>query len=121
MLSIEANPLIYNTNFINYTAEAINLAKDINHPGFKINLDLGTMIYYNENLSLLDRNMDLVNHVHISEPRLAKIEDRALHKDLFHLLKASDYKHYISIEMGKNNNTLTDVVNVMIYVAKYCI
>ena len=119
VLSIEANPVIYNTNFINNTSEALKLVKDINQPGFKINLDVGTMIYNNEQLSILEKNINLINHVHISEPGLVKIIERAFHKDLFKLLKANGYNHFISIEMN-NKHTLDDIIEVMAYVSKCC-
>ena len=113
--SIEPNPVIYNTNFINTTNEAINFVKNINCSGIKINVDLGTIIYNNEDISILENNVNLINHVHISEPNLEYIEKRKLHKDIVDLLKRNDYNKYISIEM-KNKNNIDKVKEIANYV-----
>ena len=39
VIGMEANPVIYNTNFINDTQSAIKLIKDVNSKGFLLNLD----------------------------------------------------------------------------------
>lgn len=100
-IGMEANPPIYNTNYINDTASAIELVKTVNSDGFKLNLDLGTMIYYQEDIAMLEGAVPLISHVHISEPGLAPIEERKLHRELSALLKRENYNGYVSIEMGK--------------------
>ncbi|MCF0130865.1 MAG: sugar phosphate isomerase/epimerase [Pseudobutyrivibrio sp.] len=103
-IGMEANPPIYNTNYINDTVSAIELIKKVNSPGFKLNLDLGTMIQNNESVDMLEGQVNLINHVHISEPYLAPIEHRKLHEQLITLLKREDYQGFISIEMGKQED-----------------
>lgn len=115
IFAIEPNPTIYNTNFINTTEEAIKLVKDINNEGIKINLDLGTIIQNNEDISILKDNINLINHIHISEPNLEYIKERNIHVDLIKLLKDLDYDKYISIEM-KNQNNVDKVKKIMNYV-----
>lgn len=105
VIGMEANPPIYNTNYINTTAEALDLIKQVNSPGFRLNLDVGTMIANNESADELRGQVSLINHVHISEPGLALIQQRKLHKDLVSLLKAEGYQGFISIEMGKQEDT----------------
>ena len=111
---MEANPTIYNTNFINNTNSAIKLIKDVNSKGFLLNLDLGTMIYNNESVKELEGNVNLINHVHISEPYLALIEPRQIHQDLMSMLKSENYDKFISIEM-KQQDDLQDIKNTMEY------
>ena len=115
VFSIEANPAIYNTNFINRTQEAFDLAKAINSPGFMVNVDIGTMIENNEDIAILEANMDLVNHIHISEPYLAVPEKRNIHQALAALLKANGYRRFVSIEM-KNPGNIETVKQTMTYV-----
>ena len=98
-IALEANPVIYQTNFINTTKEAFEYVKSFNHKGLKVNVDLGTMIYNNEDLSCLMGNIPFINHIHISEPNLLKIERRELHRELRQFLSESHYSHYVSIEM----------------------
>ena len=100
-ISIEPNPPIYNTNFINTTEEAFLFCKSINNPGVKVNIDLGTMIYYNEDVSLLKGNIHLVNHVHISEPHLVPIVKRSFHKEILSEFIDAGYSNSFSIEMRK--------------------
>ena len=48
VIALEANPPIYGTNFINGTASALSLIREVAHPAFTLNLDLGTMIHRKE-------------------------------------------------------------------------
>lgn len=99
-IGMEANPTIYNTNFLNTTMEAIDFIKRVDSKGFKLNLDLGTMIYNDEKLDILEGSESLINHVHISEPGLVEIEHRKIHQDVFTKLRDINYNGYVSIEMS---------------------
>lgn len=101
VIGMEANPPIYNTNFINTTASALELISSVDSKGFRLNLDVGTMIYNNESVEILADKIHLINHVHISEPYLKPVQKRNLHTDLISMLSNADYNGYISIEMGK--------------------
>lgn len=114
-IGMEANPDIYGTNFINTTPEAIELIKRVGSDGFKLNLDVGTMIYNKEDISILKGNASLINHVHISEPFLKKIEKRDLHKELFDYLRKENYDGYVSIEMGLLDQSC-DIEHVLQYI-----
>ena len=107
-VALEANPVIYNTNFINTTSEAFSFAQKVDSNGLKVNVDLGTIIYNNEPLELLSKNPGLINHIHISEPNLAPIEKRSLHQELYRLLKEIDYQKFVSVEM--KNPEKTDII-----------
>ena len=104
VIGMEANPVIYHTNFINDTVSALELIREVHSSGFLLNLDVGTMIENHENIQILERNVDKINHVHISEPNLKLIESRELHRDLCRLLKERSYRNYVSIEMGRTDN-----------------
>lgn len=115
VIGMEANPPIYNTNYINDTASAFRLIEKVKSDGFKLNLDLGTMIENRESVELLTGKVGIINHVHISEPGLKPIQERMLHKDLKQLLLDENYNGYVSIEMGKSNN-LTEIEKAIRYV-----
>lgn len=114
VIALEPNPVIYNTNFINTTEEAISMVKRVNSKGFKVNLDMGTVIYNEESLEEINNNIDLVHHIHISEPYLALIQKRKLHNQLAEVLSGR-YHNYISIEMGKRES-LQDIYESVKYV-----
>lgn len=97
-VSIEANPVIYQTNFINTTTEAVELARNVSSKGFMVNLDLGTIIYNEETLKVLKESMPFINHIHISEPGLAPVIFRDVHYELRKILD-SKYENYVSLEM----------------------
>ena len=104
VIGMEANPPIYNTNYINDTISAMQLIDEVKSDGFKLNLDVGTMIQNEENINELQGRVKLINHIHISEPGLKAIEERQLHKDLMHLLLKENYQGFVSIEMGKQDD-----------------
>lgn len=113
VVALEANPVIYNTNFMNTTAEAFDMCKKISNRGIMVNVDLGTIIYNNEPFETVEQNLSLVNHIHISEPRLAPIEKRQMHSRI----KELEYNKFVSIEMGNKNN-LPLVKDTIKYVAE---
>ena len=98
-LAMEANPPIYGTNFLNTTRECFDYVKKLGERGLSVNFDLGTVIYNQENLADFADDFGLVSHVHISEPYLAPIEERPIHKELAALLRQVDYKGFVSVEM----------------------
>ena len=115
VIGMEANPPIYNTNYINDTKSALELIKEVDSEGFLLNLDVGTMVENDESVSLLEDNVKYINHVHISEPNLARINKRDLHKELAKLLCDSGYKGFVSIEVGRQDD-IKELAYMMDYV-----
>ena len=113
ILSMEANPPLYNTNFCNTTLEAADLVRKVGSRGFGLNLDVGTMIANEETVEDLKGIGDMINHVHISEPGLKTIQKRKLHNDLLRILNAAGYDKYISLEIGTQDDTtvVTDTIS----------
>lgn len=101
VIAMEANPVIYGTNFINTTKEACKLACEVGSDGFKINLDFGTIIYNEENIKDVRNYIEYINHVHISEPGLEVIKERKEHLELRDILFSNGYEKYVSLEMKK--------------------
>lgn len=116
-IGMEANPPIYNTNYINNTYDALSLIKKVNSKGFLLNLDVGTMIYNNESVNILASNVKYINHIHISEPGLAVIQERSLHNNLNQILREEGYQGFVSIEMGKQEN-LNILEKALMYVRR---
>ena len=108
VIGMEANPAIYNVNYVNTTEDALILIEKVNSDGFKLNLDVGTMIANDESVELLRGKVHLINHVHISEPFLKPVKARDLHAELAELLQAEGYKNFVSIEMAT-----VDDVNIL--------
>lgn len=104
VIGMEANPPIYHTNYINDTQAALRLIREVDSVGFKLNLDVGTMIANGEKTGILSGQTDLINHVHISEPGLKRIEKNQLHRELCALLTEEGYGGFVSVEMGKGHS-----------------
>lgn len=104
VFSLEPVSASYGTNFATSTAQALQIVKDINNPGFQINLDLGTMISNCESADILLGNVQYINHVHISEPGLKEIRLRNLHAAVLVDLESEKYNKYVSVEMGIVND-----------------
>ena len=107
VIGMEANPPIYNTNYINDTPSALELIRQVDSKGFRLNLDVGTMIENGEVVSDLKGHVNLINHVHISEPGLKPIDavrHEDLHRELAALLKEELYSGFVSIEMGRTED-----------------
>ena len=100
VIGMEANPVIYNTNYINDTASAIELIRKVGSEGFKLNLDIGTMICNEELVEVIEDSIDIINHVHISEPELKPLRQRMIHNEIIEVLRQGNYKGFVSIEMG---------------------
>lgn len=115
VIALEANPPIYNTNYINDTMSALNLIEQVDSKGFLLNLDVGTMIQNEETVGELCGKVGLVNHVHISEPELKPIKKRRVHEQLKEILVSGNYHGFVSIEMGKNDD-LQVIENTLKYV-----
>lgn len=114
VLSLEANPPMYGTNFINTTREAFSFARKV--PGLKVNLDFGTIINQCESLKAVASNSNLIGHVHISEPGLVPVIRRQEHSELADMLREQDYDGYVSVEM-KQTDTET-IRSVLSYVSE---
>lgn len=114
-IAIEANPVIYNTHFLNTTEQAVEMAYRCGSEGLKVNVDLGTIIYNEEDINYLKQITEYINHLHISEPGLNFIEKRDLHNELFKILREIGYDNYVSIEMG-NKGELDTIKNIINYI-----
>ena len=110
VLTIEAVPVIYGGNFLTTTEQACAFVRDVGRPGCRINADTGTMVANDEPFSVLEQNVDLIHHIHLSEPYLAPIEKRDWHKQLREL----PFKGYLSLEMRKTENP-EDLRNALHY------
>lgn len=115
VVAMEANPPIYNTNFINTTESAIEFIERVESKGFLLNLDLGTMIENNETVDILRDKRPLINHVHISEPGLKPIQHRRIHRQLAAYLRDVEYDRFVSIEVGRQDD-IAELADTIKYV-----
>lgn len=116
-IGLEAISKSYNTNYITDTKSAIDLITTIDSRGLMLNLDTGTMLYNNESIKILDNHIDLISHIHISEPGLQPLQKREFYNELHSYLKTNGYNKYVSLEMVKPNN-ISELHQSMEYMAE---
>ena len=91
----------YNTNFLNTVEQTIGFVREVDESAIRINLDVGTLITSGESLALVRPCLEIVNHIHLSEPGLTPIRRRQLHEELAEMLVNEDYDRWLSVEMKK--------------------
>lgn len=116
VIALEPNPAIYGTNFANTTWQAAQTVRRIGCPALGLNLDIGALVENREELRAVEENMDLIRHVHLSEPWLAPIRRRPEHRELAALLRRCGYGGFVSLEM-KRTDRFTDTLESLRYLA----
>lgn len=100
MICIEANPVEYGCDFVTTTGEAVALCRAANHPGIRVNVDVGGITMSHEGVSpSIESARDVIGHFHASEPNLEEIGAASAHGDAGRALRSIDYSNWISIEM----------------------
>jgi sugar phosphate isomerase/epimerase len=92
--------------FIETSSDAVNLIQKINHPRFRLNLDIGHVFCSEENCySAIEKALPYTKHIHIED-----IKNGIHHHEipgegdinfekLIGILKKSNYDHYVSVEL----------------------
>ena len=117
---LEPNPVQYGCDFITTHQEAIELVKMINHPAFRINLDISTMTINGEDyLKTITAALPWSGHIHISEPNLVSVgEGITDHLKIASILNSLNYEGWVSIEMKEQpGDTFAAVEKAIKYVA----
>ena len=116
---IEANPPEYGCDFVTTTAEAVALCAMVDHPGIRINADLGGMTLSGEDPSAAIRSAKaFVAHVHASEPHLAEFGGSADHEGASSALSAIRYQGWVSVEMRAGAQSNVSAVERAVRVAR---
>ena len=105
VIGMESNPEAYGTNFINTIEQCETFVRHVNHPGIRINYDIGAMHMngaFQDVPAVSRRIADMVSHVHISEPNLdpapARVDDAQV---TLSSMMDTGYDRWFSIEMKR--------------------
>lgn len=99
---LEANPPVYGADFVTMAAEAVELVRAVDHPGFRLHLDTGCMTLAADPIrDTFDDGFDLLHHFHASEPQLAPPRSSAAvdHPAFAAELVRHGYAGWVSVEM----------------------
>lgn len=110
VISVEPNPTAYGTNFLTSLDEVEPFVAQVAHPAVALTLDLGAMHINGEFDTVVERLSTLapiLNHVHVSEPRLAPAPDDATPlAPVLAELQSLRYSRAVSIEMKRHERGL---------------
>ena len=118
--ALEAVSPMYHTNYLNTTESVFEKVEALRENGYEhisVNLDLGTMISEGSLPDLIRGRVALISHVHVSEPGLAPIQEREMHRQIVEILKEEGYKGYLSVEMAKGAD-MEALERIMRYMGK---
>lgn len=115
---IEPNPTIYNTDFMNTTAQTVSFVKKLNHSHIKINIDTSTIAANKTNYGeTLKDGLAYASHFHISEPFLKPIPaGKTNHKKVADVIKKLNYNGWLSVEMPLPKTNLSQITRTLKYV-----
>ena len=119
-LCLEANPTQYGCNFITNAAQAAELVRAVNSPGFRLHLDTACMFLAGDDIAkTIADNHDILMHFHVSEPNLGSFaQPQSPHAVAALALKKIGYLGYVSIEMLNKANTLQPITEALDYVQR---
>jgi D-psicose/D-tagatose/L-ribulose 3-epimerase len=118
---IEPNPVAYGCDFVNTSAEGVDLVRRTNTSGFGLHLDAGGMTMAAESVtSALAAAVPFVRHFHVSEPDLKPVGSGGTdHVAFGRALRSLGYGHWISIEMrARSRESCLDDVRHAVRVAQ---
>lgn len=102
VLSIEANPTAYGTNFLNTLGETLDFVERLADPAVKLVLDTGA-VCMNQEVVDFSALLPRLGHVHLSEPHLAPAPaEEAPTAELLKKLAQAGYQGAVSIEMKRD-------------------
>jgi D-psicose/D-tagatose/L-ribulose 3-epimerase len=95
------------TNMINSVAEALRLAREVNHPKIRIIVDFYHLAFENENPDIVFEGRDMIVHLQIADPKARTFpKDEggdARYAQFFSNLRRIGYQGRISIEANSDN------------------
>lgn len=101
-LVLEANPEIYECNFITKSSEALTFVKTVESEKFKWHLDLACTELGNESSTNLILESDILpSHVHLSEVNLSPLLDSntSVYRNFLSALNSRGYEGVVTLEM----------------------
>jgi D-psicose/D-tagatose/L-ribulose 3-epimerase len=104
-LAFEANAPAYGCKFGTTTREALELVRSVDHAGFRLQIDTGTIFLNQEDPDVIVEAAPYASHFHVSEPQLAVLGSSGVdHGPLAEALGVSAYQGWISAEMKANEH-----------------
>ena len=117
-LTLEPNPREYGADFLTGLAETADFVRRVDSPGVRLQLDTSSIIINQEDPTELLRDViDLVAHVHVSEPFLGDFSDPSpLHRSIARALREAGWSGWVSLEMRRPDAGLPAIEHAVDFV-----
>lgn len=115
-------PLQQNCDFITTSLEGLDLVNRVNHPNFRLHLDIRAIQETGEDFyETFSKCSDVLEHVHVGDTNLSPPgHDGYNHSAIGAALKKAGYNKYVSIEMRQGFGPPPKVVEESIAYVKRC-
>jgi D-psicose/D-tagatose/L-ribulose 3-epimerase len=117
VLCIEPNPPEYGCDFVTTLADAIALCRAVDHPGVRVNADVGGLTLAAEPpFETILSAAGLIGHVHASEPHLVELgtDTRTDHQAAAGGLTSIGYNGWISLEMRTTGDNVRAIERALV-------
>lgn len=103
-ICVENNSTQYGCNFLTTPQEVASFVRLVNHPQIKMMIDIGNAVMEGaEIVDCIRANVDILGHVHISEPKMEAFQASALHREVAETLMSIGYNKGVTLEMLPKN------------------
>lgn len=123
IICLEPNPVCYGANFMTNSVETAAIVKAVNHPAIQMQFDSGALIFNQEDAeSILSQYVDIIGHIHLSEPGLVPIGDiNSNHENIATVLKTYCKGRAGTIEMlaASKESHISALERAIAFVIKY--
>jgi sugar phosphate isomerase/epimerase len=111
-ICIEPNTKSYGGEYFHDLDEITEFIKKNNFLNVKTMVDTHNLLLENLDPSLeIEKHINYVEHIHVSEPKLLPLHDFELHKKFSETLKKLNYNKVITYEVAKHNNLIDSLKN----------
>lgn len=108
---IEPNSRIYNTEYFYNPYEIFDFIKKNNYKNISSMIDTHNLLLENyDPIKILKENIDMIEHIHVSEHGLSSLTNIDFHYEFSESLKNTNYNGLIIFEIIKNNNILENII-----------
>jgi sugar phosphate isomerase/epimerase len=115
-------PLYQNCDFITSSLEGLSMVNQVNHPNFRLHLDIRAMQEAGEDFyRVFSMCAEVLEHIHVGDSNLSPPGyDGFNHRAIATALRKSGYNKYVSIEMRQGFGPSQKVVEESVRYIKSC-
>jgi sugar phosphate isomerase/epimerase len=120
VIAFEPNARDYGCDFVTHISEAVHLARMVNHPGFRVQLDCAVAAMEGDSPEMIRDAAPWIVHVHASAPFLGQLTEGLPIAPLLDAVTQGGYQGHVSIEMRKpgDGSAVTSVSQALVWLKR---